>query len=122
MEFIQGSRVWDFAKRFEAQYWEDNKSKYYDLIVEGIQLLRRMPVPDNATPGPLTSSKRIIHHTLFKDDEAPIEYRTFGELQDHLNKVWIVTMTIVGCACTNSASLGCKIRILQQPAPANSQS
>ncbi|KAK1772097.1 hypothetical protein QBC33DRAFT_564600 [Phialemonium atrogriseum] len=64
MEFIEGSRVWDFAKWFEAQYWEDHKSKYYDLIVEGIQLLRRMP-----------------------DDEAPIEYRTVGELQDHLNKV-----------------------------------
>lgn len=87
MQLIGASTIRTFRNQFEPQHWIDEKSRYYDLVVEGIQLLRRMPVPDDATPGPYTSSKRIIKHMLFKDQSAPIEYGSIGELQDHLNRV-----------------------------------
>ncbi|KAK1765105.1 hypothetical protein QBC33DRAFT_545749 [Phialemonium atrogriseum] len=89
MQFIEASGIQDIAKKFGTQQWGDRKSKYYDLIAEGIQLLRRMPppLPGDPTPGPCTSSRRIIKHMLFKDHEAPIEYNTVEELQDHLNRV-----------------------------------
>ncbi|RDL39523.1 Uncharacterized protein BP5553_03863 [Venustampulla echinocandica] len=87
MQFIEASSIQDIAKQLGTQHWEDRKSKYYDLIAEGIQLLRGMPLPSDPTPGPRTSSRRIIKHMLFKDHEAPVEYDTIEELQDHLNRV-----------------------------------
>ncbi|KAK4241261.1 hypothetical protein C8A03DRAFT_30606 [Achaetomium macrosporum] len=44
------------------------------LIAEGIQLLRRMPVPDDATPGPYIEDPKLrrIRHSLFKDHEAHV--------------------------------------------------
>ena len=61
----------------------------YDLIAEGIQLLRRMPVPDDATPGPYTSDPRlrIISHPLFGEDRAAAVYQTVDELETHINRV-----------------------------------
>lgn len=61
----------------------------YDLIAEAIQLLRRMPVPPDATPGPYTPDHRlrIIKHPLFKDQEATVVYRNIKQLEDHINRV-----------------------------------
>jgi hypothetical protein len=61
----------------------------YDLIAEGIQLLRRMPVPDDATPGPYTSDLKLrrIRHPLFKDHSASTVYRSVDELETHINQV-----------------------------------
>jgi len=63
----------------------------YDLIAEGIQLLRRMPVPDDATPGPYSKelNLRRIYHPIFKDKEATVVYRSVDELQAHLNRVGV---------------------------------
>lgn len=62
-----------------------------DLIAEGIQVLRRMPAPRDATPGPYTADvgRRIIRHPLFSlDQKARIVYRNVDELEEHLNRVW----------------------------------
>jgi hypothetical protein len=64
----------------------------YDLIAEGIQLLRRMPVPEGTTPGPCTkdpTQRPKMKHPLFKEDQAEMVYRDIDELQDHINRVWI---------------------------------
>lgn len=74
----------------EARYPQD---RCYDLISEGIQLMRRVPVPHDATPGPYTRDHalRKIRHPLFKEHRAAIVYRSIDELQDHLNKVHTAT-------------------------------
>jgi len=61
----------------------------YDLIAEVIQLLRRMPVPSDATPGPYTPDHRlrIIKHPLFKEQEATAVYQNIDQLEDHINRV-----------------------------------
>ena len=89
MEFVEAKPILEFAKQFEPQYWNDHQSYYYNMIIEGIELLRRMPVPSGTTPGPYSKSERIMKHMIFKDQEAPIQYDTVGELEDHLNRVSI---------------------------------
>ncbi|AEO66481.1 uncharacterized protein THITE_2087957 [Thermothielavioides terrestris NRRL 8126] len=61
----------------------------FDLIAEGIQVLRQMPVPPDATPGPYTAEygHRIIRHPIFKDQAARFVYRDVDQLERHLNKV-----------------------------------
>ncbi|KAL2133064.1 hypothetical protein VTI74DRAFT_2968 [Chaetomium olivicolor] len=61
----------------------------YNLIAEAIQLLRRMPVPQDATPGPYTQdvTLRRIQHPIFKDQKAVIAYRNIDELELHINRV-----------------------------------
>ncbi|KAK3901578.1 hypothetical protein C8A05DRAFT_16262 [Staphylotrichum tortipilum] len=65
----------------------------YDLIAEAIQLLRRMPVPHDATPGPYTPNHelRLISHPLFKDQRAGIVFQNIEELEGHINGVPIVS-------------------------------
>jgi hypothetical protein len=89
MQFVEARSIQDLAKQAGSQEWEDFKTPYCDLIVEGIELFRRMPLPGDPIPGPRTSSRRIIKHMLFKDQEAPVEYDTIEELQDHLNRVYM---------------------------------
>ncbi|KAK4148770.1 hypothetical protein C8A00DRAFT_19451, partial [Chaetomidium leptoderma] len=61
----------------------------YDLIAEGIQVLRRIPVPADATPGPYTPDRRlrIIRHPLFKEQRASMVYQNVDELEQHINKL-----------------------------------
>jgi hypothetical protein len=72
-----------------VQYPADN---YYDLIAEGIQFLRRMPVPDDATPGPYSRDPELreIHHPLFKDHQASTVYRNVDELETHIQRVRVL--------------------------------
>ncbi|KFY54617.1 hypothetical protein V497_07574 [Pseudogymnoascus sp. VKM F-4516 (FW-969)] len=76
-------------EELKAQSWEDDVfKKYFDLVTEGVQLLRRIPLPvDLVGPGPVASNPRTIRHMIFKDYESAIEYGTVEELQDHLNRV-----------------------------------
>ncbi|KAL2133065.1 hypothetical protein VTI74DRAFT_2969 [Chaetomium olivicolor] len=64
-------------------------SECHDLIAEGIQLLRRMPVPDDATPGPYTRDRRLrlILHPALKDYSATVVYKDIDELQAHITRV-----------------------------------
>jgi hypothetical protein len=64
----------------------------YDLIAEGIQLLRRMPVPAGATPGPYTPDHKLrrIRHPLFKEGKAATLFSSVDELENHINKVTII--------------------------------
>lgn len=60
----------------------------FELVSQAIQLLRRMPVPDDAWPGPYTKhTSRWIKHQLFKDQQAATDYANIQELEDHLNRV-----------------------------------
>lgn len=61
----------------------------YDLVAEGIQLLRRMPVPDDATPGPYSRDPdfRKVNHQLFNDHRASTVYQSIDELETHINRV-----------------------------------
>lgn len=61
----------------------------YDLIAEGIQTLRKVPVPSDATPGPYTSDPklRVIRYPLFKRGVAATVYQSVDELQKHMNQV-----------------------------------
>ncbi len=61
----------------------------FNLIADGIQLLRRMPVPDDATPGPYTgeATPRRMGHPIFRDNRARHAYRSVDELEAHLNRV-----------------------------------
>jgi hypothetical protein len=63
----------------------------YDLIAEGIQLLRRMPVRPDATPGPYTPDHKLrrIKHPMFKEGTAATLYGSVDELENHINKVTI---------------------------------
>jgi hypothetical protein len=96
MQLIQGSTVQDIINRYRqlgSVSIEAEMSPYCDLVTEGIQLLRRIPVPDDATPGPYVretearEAGRFIKHMLFKDQEAAIEYNSIQELEEHLNQV-----------------------------------
>jgi hypothetical protein len=58
----------------------------FDLIAEGIQVLRRVPVPNDATPGPYTEQRRLIRHPLFKQQQAAVVYQTVADLEQHINK------------------------------------
>jgi hypothetical protein len=64
---------------------------FFDLVAEGIQLLRRVPVPDDATPGPYTADPklRIISHPIFGEDRAAAVYQSVDELETHINRVAI---------------------------------
>ncbi|KAK3897049.1 hypothetical protein C8A05DRAFT_20105 [Staphylotrichum tortipilum] len=61
----------------------------YDLIAEALELLRRMPTPNHATPGPYTPdpSLRLIRHPMFKFQCATIVYQNVDELEQHINTV-----------------------------------
>jgi hypothetical protein len=91
MEIIQGSTVREISEQYNRLgnvSVEAEMSPYCDLVTEGIELLRQMPVPHDATPGPYTTrTRRRINHMLFKDGEAVTEYNSIQELEDHLNRV-----------------------------------
>ncbi|AEO58678.1 hypothetical protein MYCTH_2306164 [Thermothelomyces thermophilus ATCC 42464] len=87
MQLVAATPVQQFATKFDPRTWDHNKSRYYDIIAEGVRLLSCMPVPTGATPGPYTRGERRIKHLLFKDHTAPVVYPTIQDLQDHLNRV-----------------------------------
>jgi hypothetical protein len=58
----------------------------FDLIAEAVQLLRRMPVPSDATPGPYTEQQRLIRHPLFNNQKASVVYQNVDELERHINE------------------------------------
>lgn len=95
MELVEGHSIGEISRELKAQSWEDDVfNKYFDLVTEGVQLLRRMPLPvDLVGPGPVASNRRTIRHMIFKDYESAIEYvieyGSVEELQDHLNRVCI---------------------------------
>jgi hypothetical protein len=58
----------------------------FDLIAEAVHLLRRMPVPGDASPGPYTEQDRLIRHPLFTDQQASVVYQNIAELERHINE------------------------------------
>ena len=54
-----------------------------ELIAETIQLLRRISVPPDATPGPYTPdhSLRQIRYLVFKEQKAEVVYNNINELE-----------------------------------------
>ena len=68
---------------------ESSLTHCYDLITDGIQLLCRMPVPEDATPGPYAHDHklRVIRHQIFADYQASTVYRSIGELEGHITRV-----------------------------------
>jgi hypothetical protein len=94
--FSRGNRTFIIMQLLDAaplnkcvQYPADDR---YDLVAQGIQLLRRMPVPDDATPGPYSKDPtlREIHHPLFKDHQASTVYRNVDELETHIQRVRVL--------------------------------
>jgi hypothetical protein len=65
----------------------------YDLIAEALQLLRSMPVPLDATPGPYTPNHelRLIGHPIFKKRRAGRVFQNVDDLEGHINAVNIVS-------------------------------
>jgi hypothetical protein len=61
----------------------------FDLMAETIQLLRRMLVPPDATPGPYTPdhSLRFVRHPIFKDQRARVVYPDCRRARGHINRV-----------------------------------
>lgn len=91
MQLLDGATLLSqsvFAKPMGSLYPVED---CYDLIAEGIQILHRMPVPSDATPGPYTAdcALRRIRHPVCKDQTAPIVYRSVTELEQHFIKVGI---------------------------------
>jgi hypothetical protein len=117
MQLVEGNSIGRISKELKAPSWEDDVfKKYFDLVAEGVQLLRRMPLPvDLVGPGPVASTRRTIRHMIFKDYESAIEYGTIEELQDHLNRVCIAHIR-----CQISASSIMLIVLLSQPTAGNS--
>lgn len=114
MQLIKANLLRDEAVRLGPERWEHCQSKYFDLIAEGIQLLRRMPVPDGIAPGPHTSRRRWIKHMIFKDQTACVEYDSIQQLEDHLNRVWMRFQTSVRVRHANGATItGCEIWVSQ---------
>lgn len=76
MKLVEGNSIGKISKELKGQSWEDDVlKKYFDLVTEGVQLLRRMPLPvDVAGPGPAASTRRTIRHMIFKDYESAVEY------------------------------------------------
>jgi hypothetical protein len=64
MQLLLAAQVEDFAKSFDPPTWERNQALYYGMIADGVRLLSGMPVPPDATPGPYTSSRRLIYHMV----------------------------------------------------------
>lgn len=75
MELVRGFPLDQFGQRFDPQSWEKHRVKCCDMVVEGTEALRRMPVPDDATPGPYTSANRRVRHQLLRTRRPRLSFR-----------------------------------------------
>lgn len=83
MEYVAGKSLAQIVGDDET--WEAHGEEVTNKICQGMKLLLSLPVPQDAKPGPVGGG--IIHHTIFKDFEAAIEYDSIDMLERHLNKV-----------------------------------
>ncbi len=103
MQFLAATPVVQFARHIDPSTRDNTMAPYYGMVAEGVHLLSRMPVPNDATPGPFTRADRWIKHLLFKDHEAPVVYPTIQELEDHFNRVNMTATMNICCVLAKGA-------------------
>ncbi|KAM5347067.1 hypothetical protein ACJ41O_010072 [Fusarium nematophilum] len=83
MEFVPGKTLGDLED--DNRGYRDRLGGHYDKIEKALKLFLRLPVPEDASPGPYGGG--LIRHPLFKDYQSTIEYPTVELLEMHLNKL-----------------------------------
>ncbi|KAK3381058.1 hypothetical protein B0H63DRAFT_474823 [Podospora didyma] len=86
MEYVVAAPFNPYSK----QLGQTDKEQRFAMMAAGIiRLLRGLPAPSDAIPGPYTTSpdKAFINHMIFKDQIAPTVYSDVAESEAHLNRV-----------------------------------
>lgn len=83
MEYVPGKTLDEYIQS------EGRASKHldelYSQIEKAVKLFLSFQAPNTITPGPVGGG--LIRHPIFKGTEAPVEYKSVHELQDHISKV-----------------------------------
>jgi hypothetical protein len=94
MEYVHGQTVAELLRD------PSNSANWiYDVVTKAVTHLVGIPVPSDARPGP--AGGEHVHHWFFRDNDAPTEYPSIDELQNHINKVVPSDMLLAPPFCSS---------------------
>jgi serine/threonine protein kinase len=80
MEYVEGESLGEWLLQCPH-----DRERIYARVGAALRQLLDLPTPPGLRPGAVGGG--CAHHIFFRDDVAPTEYASVGDLENHMNKV-----------------------------------